>query len=84
MVKKIIDDVIIDGGSRINIIIENLKVQLIMLKLNPMPYNLHLAYQTIAKPLGLIHDFKIFVHGIPYIATFMSSIVFKILITQCC
>jgi hypothetical protein len=46
--------VIIDGGSGINIIIENLKVQLIMLKPNPMPYNLHMAYQTIAKPLGLI------------------------------
>jgi hypothetical protein len=29
-----------------------------------------MAYQTIAKPLGLIRDLKIFVHGIPYIITF--------------
>jgi hypothetical protein len=27
--------------------------------------------QTIAKPLGLIKDLKIFVHGIPYIVTFI-------------
>jgi hypothetical protein len=26
--------------------------------------------QTIAKPLGLIKDLKIFVHGIPYVVTF--------------
>jgi hypothetical protein len=29
-----------------------------------------MANQTIAKPLGLIRDLKIFVHGIPYIVTF--------------
>jgi hypothetical protein len=29
-----------------------------------------MANQTIAKPLGLIKDLKIFVHGIPYIITF--------------
>jgi hypothetical protein len=27
--------------------------------------------QTIAKPLGLIKDFKIIVHGIPYVVTFI-------------
>jgi hypothetical protein len=30
-----------------------------------------MANQTIAKPLGLIKDPKIFVHGIPYTATFI-------------
>jgi hypothetical protein len=29
-----------------------------------------MANQTIAKPLGLIKDLKISVHGIPYIITF--------------
>ncbi len=29
-----------------------------------------MADQTIAKPLGLIRDLKIFVHGIPYMVTF--------------
>jgi hypothetical protein len=58
--------VLIDGGFRINIIIKNLIIQLGLPKPNPIPYNLHVAYQTIAKPLGLIKDPKIFVHGIPY------------------
>jgi hypothetical protein len=68
--KIFIDDVLINGGSRINIIIENLKVQLALLKPNPMLYNLRIANQTIAKPFGLIRDLKIFVHGIPYTITF--------------
>jgi hypothetical protein len=68
--KNFIDDVLNDGGSGVNIIIENLKVQLGFSKLNPTPYNLHMAYQTIAKPLGLIKDLKIFVH-IPYALTFI-------------
>jgi hypothetical protein len=28
-----------------------------------------MAYQTMTKPVGLIEDFKIYVHGIPYIIT---------------
>ncbi len=66
---------LIDGGFRINIITENLKVQIGLLKPNPTPYNLCMAYQTIAKSLGFIRNLKIFVHDIPYTATFMSSIV---------
>jgi hypothetical protein len=30
-----------------------------------------MADQTIAKPFGLIGDLKIFVHGIPYMVTFI-------------
>ncbi len=36
-----------------------------------MPYNLCMANQIITKPLGLIRDLKIFVHGIPYTVTFI-------------
>jgi hypothetical protein len=54
----------------IKIITKNLRVQLGLLKPNPAPYNLHMANQTIAKPLCLIRDLKIFVHGIPYMVTF--------------
>jgi hypothetical protein len=60
-----------DGGFRINILIENLKIQLSLSKLNPTPYNLCMANQTIAKPFGLIKNLKIFVHGIPYTITFI-------------
>jgi len=34
------------------------------------PYNLHMADQTIVKPLGLMKDLKKFIHGIPYVVTF--------------
>jgi hypothetical protein len=68
--RNFIDDVLIDGGFGINIIIENLKVQLGLSKPNPTPYNLHMANQTIAKPLGFIRDLKIFLDGIPYMVTF--------------
>ncbi len=58
-----IDDVLIDGGYGINIIIENLRIQLGLSKPNPTLYNLCIMDQTIAKPLGLIRDLNIFVHG---------------------
>ncbi len=69
--KNFIDDVLIDGGSRINIIVENLILQLSMSKLSPTPYNLFMADQAIAKPLDLIKNTKIFVHGIPCTITFI-------------
>jgi len=50
------DDMLIDGGSKVNIIIVNLRVQLGLPKPNPTPYNLRMANQTITKPLGFIRD----------------------------
>jgi hypothetical protein len=32
---------------------------------------MRMANQTTTKPVGLIKDLKIFVHGIPYITTFI-------------
>ncbi len=40
-------------------------------KPKPTPYNLRMADQTTTKPVGLIRDLKIYVHGIPYITTFI-------------
>jgi hypothetical protein len=48
--ENFIDDVLIDGGSRVNIITKNMKVQLGLSKPNPTPYNMHMVDQTIAKP----------------------------------
>jgi len=45
-------------------------VQLGLLKPKLAPYNLRMDDQTIVKPLGLIKDLKILVHGIPYVVTF--------------
>ncbi len=60
----------LDGGSRVNIITDKLKLQLSLFKPNLEPYNLHMVDQTIAKPLGLIKNLKIFIHGIAYIVTY--------------
>jgi hypothetical protein len=65
-----VENVLLDGGSRVNTITKKLNVQLGMLKPKHAPYNLCMAYQTIAKPLGLIKYLQILVHGIPYVMTF--------------
>ena len=38
-------------------------------KPSPAPFNLKMANGTIAKPIGLLRDVKIHIHGIPYIVT---------------
>jgi hypothetical protein len=50
---------------------EKLRVQLGLSKPKLAPYNLHMASQTIAKPLGSIKGLKIIIHGIPYAITFI-------------
>jgi len=45
---------LIDGGYKVNIINENLRVQLGLSKLNLVPYNLCMADQTIAKPIATL------------------------------
>ncbi len=61
---------LLDGGSRINIIIQQLKLRLGLPKPKPAPFNLKMVDQTTTKFVGSIRDLKIYVHGIPYITTF--------------
>jgi hypothetical protein len=68
--KNFIEDVLINGGFRISIIIEKLRVQLGLSKPKLAPYNLLMANETITNPLGFIKDLKKNVHGIPYAMTF--------------
>jgi hypothetical protein len=62
--------VLLDGGFGINIITKQLKLRLGLPKPKPAPYNLRMANQTTTKPMGLIRNLKIYVHGFPYITTF--------------
>jgi hypothetical protein len=48
---------------------EKLKVQLGLSK-PKHAFDLHMADQMIAKPLGFFKDIKKIVHGIPYVVTF--------------
>ncbi len=57
-----------DGGFRVNIIVEQLRLKLGLPKPKP---NLKKANQTTTKQVGLIKDLKIYVHGILYIITFI-------------
>jgi len=46
-------------------------VRLRLSKPKQTPYNLRMVDQTIAKPLNLIIDLMIIIHGIPYAITFI-------------
>ncbi len=52
--KNTIKDVLLDGGSRVNIITEHLRLRLGLPKPKLAPYNLRMANQTTTKPMGLI------------------------------
>jgi hypothetical protein len=63
--------VLLDEGSRINIITEQLRLRLGLPKPKPTLYNLRMVNQTTTKPVGLTRDLKIYVHDIPYITVFI-------------
>ena len=65
--KNIVDDVLLDGGSGVNVITEEKRCKLGLRKPSSAPFNLKMANETIAKPTGLLQDVKIHIHGIPYI-----------------
>ncbi len=71
MGKNIVEDVLIDGGASVNIIIENLKTKLGLPKPRSTPYHRKMADHNMTKPLKIIKNLKIHIHGIPYIATFI-------------
>ena len=67
--KNIVDDVLLDRGSGVNVITKEERCKLGLPKPSPAPFNLKMANGTIAKPIGLSKDVKIHIHGIPYIVT---------------
>jgi len=68
---NIVKDVLLNGGTSVNIITKNLIIKLGLPKPRPTPYHLKMANQTMTKPLGIIKKLKIHKHGIPYVATFI-------------
>jgi hypothetical protein len=59
----------LDGRISVNIITKNLKTWLSLPKPQPAPYHLRMADQNMTRPLGIIRNLKIHIHGIPYVAT---------------
>jgi hypothetical protein len=50
--KNAIEDVLLDGGFGVNIIIERLKLRVGLPKPQLAPYNMRMANQTTTKPMG--------------------------------
>lgn len=61
----------IDGGVSVNIIIENLQTKLGLPKPKPSPCHLRMGDQSMTRPLEIIMNLNIHIHGIPYINTFI-------------
>jgi hypothetical protein len=72
--KNTIKDVLLHGGFGVDSIIEQLRSRFGFLKPKPTPYNMRMVDQTTTKPVGLIRDMKIYVHGIPYIIPYVYCI----------
>jgi hypothetical protein len=54
-----------------NIMTKELRNQLGLPNPKPTPYTFQMADQTITKPIGLIKELKIHIHGIPHIVMYM-------------
>ena len=67
--KNIVEDVLIDGGSGVNIITEEERRRLGLPKPSPAPFNLKMADGSVSRPKGLIRDVRIHIHTIPYLIT---------------
>jgi hypothetical protein len=68
--KNIIEDVLLDGGASVNIIIENIITKISLPKPRPTPYHHRMTDQNMTRPLRIIKNLNIHIHGIPYVATF--------------
>jgi hypothetical protein len=68
--KNIIEDVLIDGGANVNIIIENLITKLGLPKPIQTPYHFKMVDLSMNRLLEIIKILKIHINDIPYIATF--------------
>jgi len=71
--KNIVEDVLLDGGLGVNIIIKDLRKKLGLPILKLAPYTLRMPNQTLTKPIGLIQDLKIHIHGIPHVDHHLHS-----------
>jgi hypothetical protein len=68
--KNIIEDVLIDGGVNVNIIIENSKTIVGLPKPRLDPYHFRMVDQNMTRRLRIIKFLRIHIHGIPFVATF--------------
>jgi predicted DCC family thiol-disulfide oxidoreductase YuxK len=68
--KNIVKNILLDGGSSLNIMMEELQKWLKLPSRKLALYTLQMVDQTITELVALIKDLKVQFHGILYIATF--------------
>jgi len=61
-----LDDVLLDGGSGVNVITEQERCRLGLPTPTAAPYKLRMADGTLVQPVGLLRNIKIHIHGIAY------------------
>ena len=59
VVHKVVPNVLVDGGSRLNMLLEHIMNRLGLSLMDPSPFIINMAYQTLAVPLGMIKNCKI-------------------------
>jgi hypothetical protein len=69
--KNMVDDVFLDGRLGVNAIIDGLKQKLTLPPPKLIPFHLRIADFSFNKPLGIVPNIRIKIHGISYIVTFM-------------
>jgi hypothetical protein len=66
-----VEDILLDEGFGVNIMMKELWKWLGLPSPKPTPYTFQMANQTITKPIGFIKNLKIHIQRIPYITTFI-------------
>ena len=70
IVDKVVPNVLVDGGSGLNIMPERTLKQLGLHLIGPSPFITNMANQTSSVPLGMVKDCRNHTGGEEYIVTF--------------
>ena len=70
VVDKVISNVLVDGGSGLNILPDHTMKRLGLSLTGPSPFIMNMANQSPAVPLGMIKDCRICTGGKKYVITF--------------
>ena len=70
VVDKVVPNVLVDGGSGLNILSEHTMKRLGLSLTGPSSFIINIANQTLAVPLGMIKDCRISSRGEEYVVTF--------------
>ena len=68
---RIFEEVLLDGGSGVNILPEIVYLSMAVQKLEPAPFQVKMADQRRLQPLGILKDQRITISGLHFIVNFV-------------